>query len=74
MVNRHMSEVTQVSVSPEVFDGFYRPQQSCGKEIFSEACVKNSVHRGGLLSQHALRVVSQHALQGGLPLTWEGGV
>ena len=26
----------------------YRPQQSWGKVIFSEACVKNSVHRGGL--------------------------
>ena len=25
---------------------FYRPQRSWGKVIFSEACVKNSVHRG----------------------------
>ena len=25
----------------------YRPQRSCGKVIFSEACVKNSVHGGG---------------------------
>ena len=25
----------------------YRPQRSWGKVIFSEACVKNSVHRGG---------------------------
>ena len=25
----------------------YRPQRSCGKVIFSQACVKNSVHRGG---------------------------
>ena len=25
----------------------YRPQRSCGKIIFSEACVKNSVHRVG---------------------------
>ena len=33
-----------------------------GKVIFSEACVKNSVHRG-VLSQHALQVVSQHAFQ-----------
>ena len=24
---------------------FYRPQRSWGKVIFSEACVKNSVHR-----------------------------
>ena len=26
---------------------FYRPQRSCGKVMFSEACVKNSVHTGG---------------------------
>ena len=26
---------------------FYRPQRIWGKVIFSEACVKNSVHRGG---------------------------
>ena len=25
---------------------FYRPQRSWAKVIFSEACVKNSVHRG----------------------------
>ena len=42
----------------------YRPQRSWGKVIFSEACVKNSVHKGGgVVSQHALQVVSQHALQ-----------
>ena len=28
---------------------YYRPQRSWGKVIFSEACVKNSVHRGGCL-------------------------
>ena len=37
--------------SPTVlFVGFkylYRPQRSWGKVIFSEACVNNSVHRGG---------------------------
>ena len=27
---------------------YYRPQRSWGKVIFSEACVKNCVHRGGL--------------------------
>ena len=26
---------------------YYRPQRSWDKVIFSEACVKNSVHRGG---------------------------
>ena len=32
----------------------YRPQRSCGKVIFSEACVKNSVHGGGVsASVHA---------------------
>ena len=25
---------------------YYRPQRSCGKVMFSQACVKNSVHRG----------------------------
>ena len=29
---------------------FYRPQRSCGKVMFSQACVKNSVHRGVCLS------------------------
>ena len=33
-----------------------------GKVIFSQVCVKNSVHSGAV-SQHALQVVSQHALQ-----------
>ena len=27
---------------------FYRPQRSCGKVMFSEARVKNSVHSGGV--------------------------
>ena len=27
---------------------YYRPQRSCGKVIFSQACVKNSVHGGGV--------------------------
>ena len=29
----------------------YRPQRSCSKVIFSQACVKNSVHGGGGLPQ-----------------------
>ena len=36
---------------------YYRPQRSWGKEIFSEACVKNSVHGGG----------------GGVHGCWQGG-
>ena len=37
---------------------------SCGKVRFLQACVKNSVHGGGGVSQHALGegCVSQHAL------------
>ena len=30
---------------------YYRPQRSWGKVIFPEACVKNSVHRGGGVSR-----------------------
>ena len=32
---------------------YYRPQSSCEKVMFSQACAKNSIHRGGV-SQHAL--------------------
>ena len=42
----------------------YRPQRSCGQgNIFTPVC--HSVHRG-VVSQHALQVVSQHALQQGV--------
>ena len=34
----------------------YRPQRSWGKVIFLEACVKNSVHGAGVVSQYALQV------------------
>ena len=40
---------------------FYRPQQSCGKVIFSQASVRHSVHRGGSLSRRV-------SVQGGLCL------
>ena len=46
-------------------DSFYRPQRSWGKAIFSEACVKNSVHRGGSCVL---------ADRGGMCACWEGGV
>ena len=40
-----------------VLGNIYRPQRSWGKVIFSEACVKNSVHGGGaVVSEHALQV------------------
>ena len=32
---------------------FCRPQHSCGKVMFAQACVKNSVHRGVSASVHA---------------------
>ena len=35
---------------------YYRPQRSWGKVIFSEACVKNSVHGGGRAWQGACMV------------------
>ena len=43
---------------------FYRPQRSCGKVIFSEACVKNSVHMGGggRLPQWMLGYTTPHPL------------
>ena len=33
---------------------YYCPQSSCGKVMFSQACVKNSVEGEGGLSQHIL--------------------
>ena len=38
------SDVNFIQFNPLIF---YRPQRSCGKVIFSQACVKNSVHSGG---------------------------
>ena len=35
---------TNITAIPE---NFYRPQQSCGKVMFSQVCVKHSVHREG---------------------------
>ena len=48
---------------------YYRPQWSWGKVIFSEACVKISVHRG--VSQHALQGPGPHL--GGSWGVWHGG-
>ena len=42
---------------------YYRPQRSWGKVIFSQVSVILFMGGGGGLSQHALQVVSQHALQ-----------
>ena len=36
-----------VGLSPHKLSHFYRPQRSWAKVIFSQACVENSVHRGG---------------------------
>ena len=54
---------------------FYRPQRSWGKVIFSEACVKNSVHGGGVPGQVHLpwagtppgRYTTQTGTQAGTP-------
>ena len=45
------------------FENCYRPQRSWGKVIFSEACVKNSVHRGR----------PQAHTHGGGCVVWVGG-
>ena len=47
----------------------YRPQRSCGKVIFSEACIKNSVHgRGmqGIRGSRGVCMAEGHAWQGGM--------
>ena len=44
---RFFNDIIKIRISS------YRPQRSCGKVMFSQACVKNSV-RGGCVSQHAL--------------------
>ena len=46
---------------------FYRPQRSWGKIIFSEACVKNSVHRG------VLRGGGRCCVAGGMHVCMHGG-
>ena len=38
---------------PTGMHSFYRPQRSWGKVIFSEVCVKNSIHRGACM--HGVR-------------------
>ena len=48
---------------------YYRPQRSWGKVIVSEACVKNSVHRGGMRGWHAW----QWGMHGG-GHTWQGAM
>ena len=47
----------------------YRPQRNWGKVIFSEACVKNSVHRGGACV--ARRCAWQGGMRGG-GHAWQG--
>ena len=39
---------------------FYRPQRSYGKVMFSQACVKNSVHRGGAWQGHRVWCGGMH--------------
>ena len=46
------------------FNLYYRPQRSCGKVIFSQACVKNSVHRRGACVAGGTYGRRRHAWQG----------
>ena len=50
---RHHKSKTSVCVQELRFanNDFYHPQRSWGKVIFSVACVKNSVHNGGVPGQ-----------------------
>ena len=44
---------------------FYRPQRSCGEAMFSQACVKISVHKGGGCTwQGACMVGGEHGSGG----------
>ena len=55
----------------------YRPQRSWAKVIFSEACVKNSVHGGGWVwSQGGVSEIFRGGLKfsGGGGLKFSGGV
>ena len=45
---------------------FYRPQRSCGKVIFSQVCVKNSVHREGGACMAGGVCGRRYAWQGGM--------
>ena len=50
---RNKMPLFQNSVISYLLTHIYRPQRSWGKVIFSVACVKNSVHRGGSAPLHA---------------------
>ena len=50
---------------------YYRPQRSWGKVIFSEACVKNCVHKGGWYPSMPCRSPGWHP-RGGWGV-WPGG-
>ena len=43
-----------------LFNHFYRPQHSCGKVMFSQTCVKNSVHRGWVCIPACTRADNPH--------------
>ena len=60
--------------SKNVCRTFYRPQRSCSKVIFSQACVKNSVNGGGVHSRgHAWQMcVCGRGVHGRGRCTWQG--
>ena len=47
ILQTNLSKFTPRKLSLSIIDLNYRPPRSCGKVIFSQACVKNSIHRGG---------------------------
>ena len=73
--NGNVNRISQVKMSTKLFSlplepsinfhpnlCYYRPQRSWDKVIFSEVCVKNSVHRGGAgcLGRHPPRSRHPH--------------
>ena len=63
---------TNYKSSNRISKTYYCLQQSCGKVIFSEVCVKNSVHKGGGIPAciACLQAHSQGASWG----VWPGGI
>ena len=54
-----------ITVQRQSATHIYRPQRSCEGYVITPVCQSFCSRGGGLLSQHALQVVSQHALQRG---------
>ena len=70
---RHVHVQKDLEHAYQQIADIYRPQRSWGKVIFSEACVKNSVHRGGDLQATPRGEVEGSGLGGGSPGPHPGG-